>query len=141
LAQKGPYAFQQVKEVYTILIKAFKTIVRVLSMNIKKVNQDLIKEIVERLVQVSHPKKIILFGSCARNEMTEGSDIDLLVIEEHLENKGKEMVCLRNIIGNIGVGVDILVYSQKEMKEWGHLPGTALYAGLKEGKTIYEASH
>lgn len=110
-------------------------------MSFKNTNSDLIKQIVAKLVQASHPAKIILFGSCARNEMKVGSDIDLLVIEENIENKGKEMVRLRNIIGDVGVGVDLLVYSQKEINEWGHLPGTALYAGLKEGKTIYEATN
>ena len=29
------------------------------------------------------PDQIILFGSAARGEMTEGSDIDLLVINDH----------------------------------------------------------
>lgn len=110
-------------------------------MSFTKIPDDLLKQIVARLIQASQPKKIILFGSCARNEMTEGSDIDLLVIEEGIENKGKEMIRLRNIIGNVGVGVDILVYSEKEIDEWGHLPGTALYAGLKEGRTIYETTH
>ncbi len=43
--------------------------------------------------------------------------------------------------GNVGVGVDVLVYSQEEVEEWGHLPGTALYSALKEGKVIYEATH
>lgn len=64
--------------------------------------------------------------------MTKESDIDLLVIEKKVENIGKEMVRLRNLIGNIGVGVDILVYSQEEIDEWGHLPGSTLYAALKD---------
>jgi predicted nucleotidyltransferase len=110
-------------------------------MSFTNIDNDLIKQIVEKLVQSAHPTKIILFGSCARNEMKEGSDIDLLVIEQNYENKGKEMVRLRNAIGNIGLAVDLLVYSQQEINDWGHLPGTALYAGLKEGKTIYEAPH
>lgn len=110
-------------------------------MSFKKIHEDLLKKIVARLIQASQPKKIILFGSCARDDMTEGSDIDLLIIEEGIENKGKEMIRLRNIIGNVGVGVDVLVYSEKEIDEWGHLPGTALYAGLKEGRTLYETTH
>lgn len=110
-------------------------------MTFKKIDKNIIKQVVESLVNAAHPLKIILFGSCARNEMTEDSDMDLIIVEQEVNNKGKEMVRLRNAIGNIGVGVDVLVYSQKEIDEWGHLPGTALYAGLKEGKTIYEATH
>lgn len=104
-------------------------------------NTNVMKQVIERVVSAAHPAKIILFGSCARGEMREGSDIDLLIVEEKIENKGKEMVRLRNVIGNVGVGVDILLYTPEEIDDWGYLPGTALYAALKEGKTIYEATH
>lgn len=100
-----------------------------------------INQVTNKIVLAAHPLKVILFGSCARDEMREGSDLDLLVIESELKNKGQEMVRLRNIIGNIGVGVDVLVYSREEVEEWGHLPGTALYSALREGKVIYEAPH
>jgi uncharacterized protein len=106
----------------------------------EKVSKSLLKEIVDRVVAAAHPLKIILFGSCARNEMHRYSDLDLLIVEKNLQNKGKEMVRLRNVIGNVGLGVDVLVYSQEEIEDWGHLPGTALYEALREGKVIYEAS-
>lgn len=110
-------------------------------MHFKEIDKNVIKQVVDILVKTAHPSKIILFGSGARNQMTEESDMDLIVVEKEVQNKGQEMVRLRNAIGNIGIGVDLLVYSQKEIEEWGHLPGTALYEGLKEGKTIYEATH
>lgn len=109
-------------------------------MSLNKSGKDILKIVVTKLVDAAHPTKIILFGSYARGDMDEGSDIDIMVIEKRVENKGKEMVRLRNAIGNVGIGVDLLVYSEKEIKEWGHLPGTALYDGLREGKTVYEAS-
>lgn len=102
------------------------------------INKKLIQKIVDTIVTSAHPIKIILFGSGARNEMKQDSDLDLLIIEEEIDNKGKEMVRLRNAIGNVGIGVDVLVYSQNEVDEWGHLPGTALYSALKEGKIVYE---
>jgi predicted nucleotidyltransferase len=104
-------------------------------------NKNLIQKIVSILVASAHPLKIILFGSGARNAMQQDSDLDLLIIEEAIDNKGKEMVRLRNAIGNVGVGVDVLVYSRNEVEEWGHLPGTALYSALKEGKVVYEKLH
>jgi uncharacterized protein len=60
----------------------------------------LIKNVLEKLIDAAHPTKIILFGSCARGDTSEGSDLDLLVIENQVANKGKEMVRLRNAIGN-----------------------------------------
>ncbi|CAN5388390.1 nucleotidyltransferase domain-containing protein [soil metagenome] len=101
----------------------------------------IIKQIVKKIVSTAHPAKIILFGSYARGDMQKDSDIDLLVVEKKIQNKGKEMVRLRNAIGNVGFGIDLLVSTPEEIKEWGHLPGSALYSALKEGKTVYEAAH
>lgn len=108
-------------------------------MSSHKIDKIVIEQVVPKLVAAAHPSKIILFGSYARDDADEQSDIDLLVIEDNVVNKGKEMVRLRNSIGNIGLGVDLLIYSTEEIDQWGHLPGTALYKGLKEGKIIYEA--
>ncbi len=103
------------------------------------ISQETINKAVSKLVAAANPSKVILFGSYARGEATEESDLDLIVIKPHLENKGMEMVRLRYAIGRIGLGVDVLVYSQKDVDDWGHLPGTALYWALKEGKVVYEA--
>ncbi len=104
------------------------------------IGTDTIKTAISRLVAAAAPSKVILFGSYASGKATEDSDLDLLIIESHIENKGMEMVRLRNAIGRIGVGVDVLVYSQEEVDEWGHLPGTALYWALKEGRVMYESN-
>lgn len=101
--------------------------------------QETINQAVSKLVAAASPAKVILFGSYATGNVTEDSDLDLLVIEPQVVNKGLEMVRLRNAIGRVGIGVDLLVYSEKEVDEWGHLPGTALYWALKEGRVIYES--
>ncbi len=102
------------------------------------ITQETINQAVSQLAIAATPCKIILFGSYARNEATENSDLDLLVIKPQLANKGQEMVRLSNIIDNIGVGVDILVYSQQEVDKRGHIPSSALYYALKEGKILYD---
>ena len=51
------------------------------------------------------------------------------------------MARLRQAVGNIGLAVDILVYSEEEVSEWGGLPGSTLYWALKKGKVLYEAPH
>ena len=101
------------------------------------ISEQTINQAVSKIASVATPCKIILFGSYGRNEATEDSDLDLLVIKPHLTNKGKEMVRLRQAIGHIGVGVDVLVYSQQEVDKRGHIPSSALYYALKEGKVLY----
>jgi predicted nucleotidyltransferase len=93
---------------------------------------------ISAIIETVHPNKIILFGSYARNSADKDSDLDLLVIEDQPVNRGEEMVKIRNAIGDIGVGIDILVYSEKDVQESGHLRGSALYWALKEGKVLYE---
>ncbi len=96
---------------------------------------------VQRVVKSARPTKVILFGSHATGTTTEGSDLDLLVVEREVPSKLKEMVRLREAVGSIGLSVDILVCSEQELADWGHLPGTVLYWALKEGKVLYEAAH
>ncbi|MCY3598654.1 MAG: nucleotidyltransferase domain-containing protein [Gemmatimonadetes bacterium] len=48
------------------------------------VDDSTLDEIIRRIVAVSQPEKVILFGSAARNEMGPHSDIDLLVIKPAL---------------------------------------------------------
>lgn len=99
-----------------------------------------IETAVQRLVAAAKPKKVILFGSHAEGRATSESDLDLLVIEREVASKRSEMVRLRKAIGSVGLPVDVLVYSEAEVADWGHLPGTALYWALKEGKVLYEAA-
>ena len=44
------------------------------------IGHDQISELAERIAREFHPQRIILFGSSALGNVTEGSDIDLLVI-------------------------------------------------------------
>lgn len=73
-----------------------------------------IQQAVERLVVAANPTKIILFGSYARGDATEASDFDLMVIEPEVANKSDEMVRLHRAVGDVGIGVDVLVYSDHE---------------------------
>ena len=101
--------------------------------------QTAINTAVRQVVASTRPSRIIMFGSRAQGTETADSDLDLLVIERRVSSKVKEMARLRQAIGNIGMAVDIIVCSEKEVADWGGLPGTALYWALREGKVLYEA--
>ena len=100
-----------------------------------------IQQAVKRLVVAAKPSKIILFGSYARGDATEDSDLDLMVIEQEVVNKFDEMVRLRNVMGDMGVGVDLLVYSDGEAFRRSQVPGTVLYRAFKEGRVMYDARY
>ena len=99
-----------------------------------------IQTAVQRLKKAASPEKIILFGSYARGEANEDSDLDFLVIEQSLQSQRAEMVRLRDVLRPMRIPVDVLVTSAEKVREWGHLPGTVLYEALHEGKVVYESS-
>lgn len=105
-----------------------------------KAAEPVIEEAVRRLVEAADPVKVILFGSYARGEVTRHSDLDFLVILPTIESKYLEMVRLRRAIGSVGLPVDVLVYSVKEIEERGHLLGTTLHHALREGRLVYESA-
>jgi len=103
-------------------------------------SEQTIREAVERIVTAARPSKVIVFGSHARRDSVEGSDLDLLVIEPKLVDRYQEMIRLREAVGPIGSGVDVLVYSEEEAARRGQVPGTVVYWALKEGKVVYDAA-
>jgi len=105
------------------------------------ISQQTINEAVRLLATAAHPLKIVLFGSYARNEASEDSDLDFLVIVPTLVNKHQEMVRLRRVLRPLQIPADVLVASKSEIDEWGHLPSTTLYWALTEGKVLHEAAN
>ena len=66
--------------------------------------------VVQRLIEVGSPKKIILFGSYVRGDATRDSDLDVLVVTSHeVESPRRESVRLRNSLSDINMPMDIVV--------------------------------
>ncbi|MHB1677262.1 MAG: nucleotidyltransferase domain-containing protein [Sulfuriferula sp.] len=50
------------------------------------------------LGDAAKPARVIWFGSYARGEATDDSNLDFLIIEPELQNKFREMVRLRQVL-------------------------------------------
>ncbi len=94
---------------------------------------------VERLVAVAQPTKIILFGSQARGDADDRSDVDLLVIKPHVADRYEEMVRLQRSLRGLLLPVDLLVVSEQEFEERANRPGTIERAAQREGRVLYAA--
>ena len=104
------------------------------------ISQETIEKAVRTLVEAAKPTRIILFGSYARGDAREDSDVDLLVVEPNVNSKREEMVRLRRLLRPFRIPVDVIVVSENEFNDWGHLAGTILYWANTEGKVLHEAS-
>jgi len=93
------------------------------------------------LLMLDNVRKIILFGSYARGDANDESDLDLMVVEQHVQSKVKEIMRLRKLLRSLRLPIDVMVVSEQDVKDWGALPGTTLYWAMKEGEVLYEAKH
>jgi predicted nucleotidyltransferase len=98
-----------------------------------------IQVVAERIATAaSGAAKVIVFGSYARGEATDDSDLDLIVVERNILDHTSEYVRLREAIGSLGVGVDLLLFSESEFdkrKDWWTTP---VYWATREGKVLCE---
>lgn len=99
-----------------------------------------IEEAVRRLIREAHPRKIILFGSHARGNHHDESDLDFLVVLTEVTDRRAEMVRLQACLSGLGVPVDVLVFSESQIEKWGDVPGAILYPALREGILLYDAA-
>ncbi len=94
---------------------------------------------IKRLVAVAQPTKIILFGSQARGDADDHSDVDLLVIKPRVADRYEEIIELDRSLAGILMPVDILLVSESEFEERADQPGTVERAARQEGRVLYAA--
>ena len=100
-----------------------------------------IKEAVRKIVAFEQPKRVILFGSAARGDTNIHSDVDFLVVTKgEVESSRKESVRIRQALEGISMPMDILVISEKRLKELGGQPGLVYREALRSGKVVYDAA-
>jgi len=100
--------------------------------------KELLQEVVQRILAVSHPEKIILFGSYARGEAGPDSDLDLLVMEAGITKPRQESLRLRRALRGLRVPMDIVVATPEQIDRYRNAIGLIYAPALKEGRLLYE---
>jgi predicted nucleotidyltransferase len=100
-----------------------------------------IEEAVRKIVDFEQPKRIILFGSAARGTTHPHGDVDILVITgREVASPRQESVRIRRVLRGVGMPMDILVISEKRLREVADQPGLVYREALRSGKVVYDAA-
>ncbi len=106
------------------------------------VTDTLLARMVEAVVAEVHPEQVILFGSQARGDQEQQSDVDLLVIQsEPFNTVGKrdaQSVRLSKRLAHFPIPTDILLYARDEVDYWRDSLNHVVARALREGKVLYE---
>lgn len=98
----------------------------------------LIDDIVNRIVAVANPQKVILFGSYAYGQPTKDSDIDIIVVKQTQLPFNKRAADIRRSLRGVKAPIDILVYTPEELSKWKDCKLSFLGNVTAKGRVLYE---
>jgi len=99
-----------------------------------------IDELVRRIVEAVHPRRVILFGSAARGEMGPNSDLDVLVIMPDGTHRRRTAQEVYRRMWGFGFAKDIVVVTESDVREYGANPYMIIKNALQEGRELYHAT-
>ena len=100
-------------------------------------SDELVQEIVRRIVEVADPDRIILFGSGARGDMGRHSDLDFLVIKSGEYSQREMQGALYGSIFGVGCPCDFIVATPESVERYKDKTFLIYYPALQEGVEVY----
>jgi predicted nucleotidyltransferase len=88
----------------------------------------------ERVIRELDPAAILLFGSFARGDIHEGSDVDMIVIANFTEGFLDRIKTLLDL--NVGLPLEPIGYTPEEFKRMKEQGNPFILDVLREGKVI-----
>ena len=102
-------------------------------------NNEFISIMTERIVREFDPLQIILFGSQARGDADQYSDIDLLVVFAELDDKRKTAIDIGRVLADVPMAKNIIVSTPKELERSRTRIGSVLRYAQQEGKVLWKS--
>ncbi len=105
----------------------------------EKITPELIDYIAAKIVREIEPEKIILYGSYARGDFHEDSDIDLLIIKDSEESSRMMERKVDDLLGRRRFALDIRVRKPAEVA-WNIRAQNPFYLRhiFKDGRVLYD---
>ncbi|RIK75979.1 nucleotidyltransferase domain-containing protein [candidate division KSB1 bacterium] len=104
-----------------------------------KLSQEVLQEIIQRIVAAYAPEKIILFGSYAYGEPHADSDIDLLIIKETDKRPLDRWMEVKRLLRdrNRAVSISPLVYTRGEVEHRLAIKDFFIKEIFERGEVVY----
>jgi predicted nucleotidyltransferase len=97
-----------------------------------------IEEIAATIVEKCNPVRIVMFGSHARGEAGEDSDLDLFVEMETDRRPPERAIEINALFGLREWPFDVIVYTPSEVERLRKVHGALLSTIEAEGEVLYE---
>ncbi len=99
-----------------------------------------IQSIVNQLIHLYKPEKVILFGSLTEGQIHQGTDIDLFIIKSDVPELGVDRIRQLDALIKYKLATDFIVYRPEELKHRLKVGDPFVKNILAEGKVLYEAA-
>ena len=100
-------------------------------------NQRILDDIIQRIVEVAQPERILLFGSASRGSMDRNSDVDLLIIKQGGDSDLRARIYER--LYGVGVAVDAILVSPADVERYKDSHALVIKPALQDGTVVYES--
>ena len=98
---------------------------------------------VKTAVEVAHPSRVFIFGSWARGEANDSSDLDLAIFldDDRKVEIGDLRKKIRTGLGDLRMSIDLIIATEGYVKEFLSSINSVYYQIVNEGKLVYDAGH
>jgi len=103
----------------------------------KKLMDETLKNIVDRIVQHINPTKIYLFGSRANGNQRTDSDYDIVLLYDGDKSKRETSVGVHKLFRRPQFSMDLFVLTSQEFESNKHLANTIAREVYENGVVIY----
>jgi len=95
---------------------------------------------VKTAIEVAHPSRVFVFGSWARGETTESSDLDLAVFfpDDRKAELGELRNRIRSRLDKIPMSIDLIVSSEGYVSEFLSSVNSVYYKIVHGGRLVYD---
>ena len=107
-----------------------------------KASETIVQQMTEIIIREMDPRLILMFGSQARGEATEDSDLDLIIVQDRdtIQQKGRRQQIgrLHRELSVFMIPIDLLLYSPEEFEVRKGWRNHVIADAVQEGRVLYE---